>query len=964
MLGRMNLRTNALYSALRLSGVALAGTSLLALRAFDVSLDPLGGYSTFKSAGAEIPAYDPLTRRVFVVNGADRTVDVLDLKDPSHPTRSFSLDVAAYGWPNSVAVRRGLVAVVVGGEGEAKTQPGTVIFFNAHGKFLNALPVGPLPDMITFTPDGRWLLVANEGEPSDDYSRDPEGSVSCIRLRDPLNQGQIKKLGPADVITADFRAFNEVPLDPSVRIFGPGASVAQDLEPEYIVVAPDSRTAYVTCQENNALAVLDLATCRFTHLVGFGFKDHNRTLGATLEVVPFGPLPSIGSTMAGQQLFLGGFSGLWFDGVDQTTGRLRFITHTDRGPNGEPTGNDRPFLLPGFTPEIVFFEVDPATQTLALTRRLPLKDPAGNPLTGLPNTALAGASANAPYQDERPVDLFGNLLPLDLLGADLEGLAKAPDGSFWMVDEYRPALYQFDPSGVMLDRFVPEGTAAAAGRPAGTYGTEVLPAILAQRRQNRGFEAVALAGAKLYAWVQSPLRNPATASNSTLNANRSVRILEFDTLNHATRQYLHLLDNLPAANPNDSRADKIGDAVAFGGAEFLVVERDDDALPDDQSGDIQKRIYRVNLAGATDVSALSDAVFHVNGASKRLDQLTADELAAHGIRPVAKTLHVDLNAAGYNRVEKVEGLALVNGNTLAVLNDNDFGVANIAINPADGTFVVNGEPDPILLGLLRVHSTGLDASDRDGRINIRPWPVRGMYLPDAIAAFAVGGSTYLITANEGDARAYAAFNEEAAVRSLALDPVAFPDAAALKTDALLGRLAVTRTLGDTDGDGDYDELYAFGGRSFSIWDTAGQLVFDSGDWLEQLTSDYLPAFFNANNDGNRFDNRSDNKGPEPEGVVVGQVHGRPLAFLALERVGGVAVFDLSTPAAPRFAGYVNTRDFSVDPATGVSDGTVGDLGPEGLAFIAASESPNSQPLLVVANEISGTTRVFQLEVTP
>ena len=120
-------------------------------------------------------------------------------------------------------------------------------------------------------------------------------------------------------------------------------------------------------------------------------------------------------------------------------------------------------------------------------------------------------------------------LPLDPLGADLEGIAfvKA-DGSFWMCDEYRPALYHFDASGVLIRRVVPIGTAAAAGQPAGTFGEEWLPAVLAQRRQNRGFEGIAIDGGKIYAFVQSPLRNPATLSNAALNGLRNIRVVEFN----------------------------------------------------------------------------------------------------------------------------------------------------------------------------------------------------------------------------------------------------------------------------------------------------------------------------------------------------------------------------------------------------------------------------------------------------
>ena len=232
-----------------------------------------------------------------------------------------------------------------------------------------------------------------------------------------------------------------------------------------------------------------------------------------------------------------------------------------------------------------------------------------------------------------------------------------------------------------------------------------------------------------------------------------------------------------------------------------------------------------------------------------------------------------------------------------------------------------------------------------------------MYQPDAIATVEIGGEVLLVTANEGDARDYTGFAEEARVGTLALDPVAFPDAATLKQNANLGRLNVTKSLGDTDGDGDYDALYTLGGRSFSIWTTDGTLVFDSGDQLEQTTAAAFPAFFNASNEDNAFDSRSDNKGPEPEGLVLDVIGGRTYAFVGLERIGGVAAFDITDPASPAFVQYVNRRDFT-QPVTSPA---AGDLGPEGLTFIPASQSPSGAALLVVANEISGTTSNFEID---
>ncbi|MDB9527891.1 choice-of-anchor I family protein [Oscillatoria sp. CS-180] len=249
---------------------------------------------------------------------------------------------------------------------------------------------------------------------------------------------------------------------------------------------------------------------------------------------------------------------------------------------------------------------------------------------------------------------------------------------------------------------------------------------------------------------------------------------------------------------------------------------------------------------------------------------------------------------------------------------------------------------------------GFDASDDDNAINIQTQPVLGLYMPDAIATYEANGQTYIVTANEGDAR-----DEDARIKDLVLDPTAFPDAATLQLDENLGRLEVSTIDGDTDGDGDYDQLFAYGSRSFTIFDTSGNVVFDSGDDFEQITAAAFPANFNANNDENDFDSRSDAKGPEPEGVAIGEVDGKIYAFVGLERVGGIMVYDVTDPTNAAFVEYVNNRDFSGDAAAG----TAGDLGPEGLTFIAAADSPNGKPLLVVSNEVSGTTTVYDVQGT-
>lgn len=234
-----------------------------------IALSVIGGFTHAGGEGAaEIPAYDPASRRLFMVNGALATVDVLDLAHPAQPTQVGTIDVSAFGGGvNSVAVSRGVVALAV--EASDAQSPGMVVLYRASDLLqLGAARVGALPDMVVFTPDGKTVLVANEGEPNDDFTIDPEGSVSVVDVSDPA---------APTVRTAGFAAFNGQ-LDAlrahGVRILRPGASVAMDLEPEYISVSGDGTTAWVTLQENNAVAVLDIASATITEILPLGFRDH------------------------------------------------------------------------------------------------------------------------------------------------------------------------------------------------------------------------------------------------------------------------------------------------------------------------------------------------------------------------------------------------------------------------------------------------------------------------------------------------------------------------------------------------------------------------------------------------------------------------------------------------------------------------------------------------------------------
>ncbi|WP_081942702.1 choice-of-anchor I family protein [Myxosarcina sp. GI1] len=916
-----------------------------------INLNPIGSYETgiFDEGAAEITVYDPASQRLFVVNGADTAIDALDISDPTNPTLEFAIAIEEFGaGVNSVAVKNGIVAAAV--ESDPAQDPGKVVFFDTEGKFLNQVTVGALPDLVTFSPDGNTVLVANEGEPNeDDPSIDPNGSVGIIDISGGVEAATVTEAG-----FTDFNGQEAELRSRGVRIF-PDKSFAADAEPEYIAVSSDSSTAYVTLQENNAVAVVDIAAGEVTEIQPLGLKDHSRGL-PELSSYPWALSGEVlGTTPTGQEILLGGLSGLFFEG-ETDDGKLQFITTPDRGPNGEPTDvngdgeNERPFPLPDYQARLIRFTLDRETGEIAIGDRIFLTRKDGTtPITGLPN--LQAGEAGAAYTDEEPVDLLGNPLNNDPLGADMEGIVVAEDGSFWLSDEYRPAIYHFDKDGVLIDRLIPKGTAAATGKRKGTFGRETLPEVYAQRRSNRGFEGLALNtdNNRLYAFIQSPIDNPdvsdaeaeAAGESSDYNSSNSqvLRILEINPCNgKPIGEYVYYLEG-------SEGVDKIGDAVYAGDGKFYVIERDSGTDPDSK-----KFVFEVDLTNATNI--LKTKLSKATSADKALEGMTPDELEAMGINAVTKTKVLNLPSVGYLSGDKAEGLALLPNGSLAVINDNDFGLLDEEI-PVDGSVPFNPDPVQTVLGIIDFDkSNGIDTSDTDG-IDIRNQPVFGQYMPDGIATYEVDGETYYIIANEGDAR-----DEDARVEDLELDPTAFPNATELQTDNEIGRLEVSTIDGDTDGDGDYDRLVSYGARSFSIFDSRGNLVFDSGDELEQITAEAFPDYFNSDNTENSFDTRSVAKGPEPEGVAIGVIDGKTYAFIGLERIGGVMIYDVSTPTSPEFVQYINNRDFEGDPEAS----TAGDLGPEGLEFISAEDSPNGKPLLAVGNEVSGSTTVYQINL--
>ena len=327
--------------------------------------------------------------------------------------------------------------------------------------------------------------------------------------------------------------------------------------------------------------------------------------------------------------------------------------------------------------------------------------------------------------------------------------------------------------------------------------------------------------------------------------------------------------------------------------------------------------------------------------------------------------------------------------------------AYVALQENNALAVVDLENNTIdrILGLgFKNHSipgNEMDASQKDG-VNIKNWPVMGMYMPDSIASMEYNGKTYVLTANEGDdrqdwldnvtdqascetagyffgddgdgARCFDAFTAKDfydADNVTLVDSEGNPFAATnggFGEDNELRRLKFSyHTTKVMNGGTEFEKLYAYGGRSFSIYDAeTGEQVFDSGSFFETKTAQLFGDDFNNDNAENTGDDRSDNKGPEPEGLTVGQIDGKTYAFVGLERMGGIMVYNVSNPFAPEFVQYVNNRDVTADQ-TAIEAGTAGDFGPEGFKFVSASDSPSGKPLLIVGSEVTGTTTVYTID---
>lgn len=426
-------------------------------------------------------------------------------------------------------------------------------------------------------------------------------------------------------------------------------------------------------------------------------------------------------------------------------------------------------------------------------------------------------------------------------------------------------------------------------------------------------------------------------------------------------------------------AGALPDMVTFtpDGSKALVANEGEPA--DDYSVDPEGSISVIDIVdgapanAAATINMTSDMVFSsdlLDAEDYDTDEKRMALLSAAGVKfagPAGNTVAKDLEP---------EYITAVDGNTayVALQENNAIGIINLV----DMTIEVKP------LGYKDWAEFDMDYTNKDEIPSFRKLEnVYGMNQPDAIASYTWNGATFVVSANEGDARDYDGFSEEVRVKDIVdpdeLNMTLSPELQAIYDETGgsdgLGRLKVTTVLGDADANGEYEALYSYGARSFSIWDQNINPVYDSGDDFGRISAAVLGNYFNSSHTENKGDNRSDDKGGEPEAVDVGMINGRNYAFIAQERAGDLFVYDVTNPFQVEFVAHYNNRDFSVDyeldddldnpcdPAEGMNCDNIlmaGDLGPESIKFVPADLSPTSMPLLIIGNEVSGTVTVYQV----
>ena len=367
--------------------------------------------------------------------------------------------------------------------------------------------------------------------------------------------------------------------------------------------------------------------------------------------------------------------------------------------------------------------------------------------------------------------------------------------------------------------------------------------------------------------------------------------------------------------------------------------------------------YAKDPEGTVSVISLPDGVQAPSAADVRTADFRAFDGADAELDPSIRVFGPENHHNKPSLDFEPEYISSADGKAYVTLQENN------AIAVVD---IASATVDKVLPAHIADHSdVPIDPSNKDGAAKLRTIPVHGLSMPDSIGAFQTNGETYFATANEGDAREWGGYTDEVKLKDLVeegqiCDSVDLPEG--IEDKKYAGNLKLSNASGWNEEKGCFDGLYSYGSRSFSIYDAEGNVVFDSGSDFEEITKDIEGLNFNADNEDPDFDDRSNNKGPEPEALTIGSVGDRTYAFIGMERVGGIFVYDVTDPAQAEFVTYTNNRDFTVDydEDNVAATSLAGDLGPEGLTFVSKEDSPTADALLIAGNEVSGTTTVFSV----
>lgn len=378
-----------------------------------------------------------------------------------------------------------------------------------------------------------------------------------------------------------------------------------------------------------------------------------------------------------------------------------------------------------------------------------------------------------------------------------------------------------------------------------------------------------------------------------------------------------------------------------------VCAKDDPATAAKEDADYTKASDPVGGVTVVDLSNPASPVLKFAG----FDQFTVAEMRAKGIavssvvNDVAKDFEPEFAAAVDNNYAYV---TIQEANAIGKLN----------IQTATFESVTRAFESKVSL-------VARDTSDRDSGAGPRYYPnVVGASQPDAIAGFKIGSGSYFLTANEGDAREYTCLNDDLRASALKVDPRRFPDWKTLSGSAALGRAKVNPTMGDKDGDGDIDTIHLRGSNSMTMYRN-GVAIWDSAELLDKIQT---AAFGVANINGSHSlsadkatmnyvgQDRSDDKGAEPEGVAIGVVGNSRIAILGLERMTALAVFDITEPRRPVFIEWLQMLPTKATPAKDVKYWS-----PEGIVFVPADKSPSGKALIITSYELSGSLSIHQIE---